>query len=339
MSASVDFEHGDVLEGGYDLTVLPCSSKGSVSGSVRRTLRLYGLTPEFPSEWGHLGPVQRIPIERGGGQIVFAASVLNGKSTSEKIQQISSSLGQLTQSNSGIRLVETPLLGTGAGGLPDVASARALTTGFRATAHEQSRLTVFVYGQRRLKSILEDLEGNSLPAPRLVFPARLTASLKRFREYRTADLYGFLSMNFRNSTQIESMREAVQRVRDELNVQVLRADDVRFSDSVLDNVLTHIYGCDFGIALLEPQCALGAGASCDPCPGVHNPNVALEIGGLMSIGKPVLLLKPPGQGPMPVDIHGQLYYECGGEAGYSSLPNLLRSWLLEQGFLVEDGSA
>ena len=42
---AVAARHGDIFEGGADLTVLPCSGKGTISSSTRRWKEAYG----FPS--------------------------------------------------------------------------------------------------------------------------------------------------------------------------------------------------------------------------------------------------------------------------------------------------
>jgi hypothetical protein len=77
----------------------------------------------------------------------------NGMSTPEAVEKIASGLGMLTTANPQIRLIESPLLGTGAGGLNTETAGRALYRGFMATSAPESMLYVFVFDQERLTKL------------------------------------------------------------------------------------------------------------------------------------------------------------------------------------------
>src|ERR1051325_10635986 len=155
---------GDIFEGSAQLTILPCSGKGTVSSATRRWLTMFGLpSPKDISSQPQLGEISGL-IPFPGSQsitkyVVFAASVLNDFSSAEVIRKIAVRLGDLTQSNSDIRFVETPLLGTGAGGLKTEVAGKALYQGFKSSAHTDASLYIFVFDRER-QTMLQTVFGN-----------------------------------------------------------------------------------------------------------------------------------------------------------------------------------
>ena len=145
---------GDIFEGAAQVTVLPCSGKGSVSSTVRRWLTIFDIPApkDIPSQ-PQLGEISELIPFKGETRItqhiVFAASVLNDYSSFEIIHRIAARLGQITQLESEIRFIETPLLGTGAGGLKTEVAGKALHQGFKSTAHPDSTLSIFVSDKDR----------------------------------------------------------------------------------------------------------------------------------------------------------------------------------------------
>ncbi len=157
---------GDIFEGAAHVTVLPCSGKGSVSSTVRRWLTIFDIPSpkDIPSQ-PQLGEISDLIPFKGETRIthyiVFAASVLNDYSSFEIIHGIAAKLGQLTQSASEIRFIETPLLGTGAGGLKTEVAGQALHQGFKSTARRDSTLSIFVSDKDRhskLQALLSSFE-------------------------------------------------------------------------------------------------------------------------------------------------------------------------------------
>ena len=145
---------GDIFEGSAQVTVLPCSGKGTVSSAVRRWLTMFDIPSpkDIPSrpQFGEVSDLTPFKGEKSiTTHIVFAASVLNDFSSLEIINKIAAKLGELTQTNADIRVIETPLLGTGAGGLKTEVAGKALYQGFKSTAHPDSTLYVFVFDRER----------------------------------------------------------------------------------------------------------------------------------------------------------------------------------------------
>ena len=144
--ASALFRRGDIFERGADLTVLPCSAKGHISSTAETHVQRFGLPLPSEKTLGEI-EIQRFP---GAGRITryiaWAASVMEYKSTPDIIRTIGQRLGQYANENREIQLIESPLLGTGAGRLDPLVAGPALVNGFRAICTTDAML--IVYGQQ-----------------------------------------------------------------------------------------------------------------------------------------------------------------------------------------------
>jgi hypothetical protein len=156
--ATVLVRMGDIFEGSSDLTVLPCSAKGTISSATGRWKQVFGIkTPKELELTLQLGAVSD-PYQFPASQTVcknfcYAASVLNDHSSSDVITRIGEAVGRFTLERTDIRIVESPLLGTGAGGLSSLAAGRALAKGFASTATPDAQLFIFVYDHERFKKL------------------------------------------------------------------------------------------------------------------------------------------------------------------------------------------
>ena len=129
--AGVLFTTGDIFERGADLTVLPCSAKGHLSRTAERRVEVFGLRrpQEIP-----LGSIAVYPFPGAGKEarwIAWAASVMNFTSSADVIRNIGRELGQHANGNPVIQIIESPLLGTGVGGLDPQDAGLALKAGWR----------------------------------------------------------------------------------------------------------------------------------------------------------------------------------------------------------------
>src|SRR5216683_2038680 len=117
-SAVTQLKLGDMFDGPSDLIVLPCSTSGTITSFVRERLIHYQIP--YPSPGKILGDVTVMPFDGGENiaqYVAYATSVKANTSSSDAIRKIGSQLGKATQEYPTIRLVSTPLLGAGAGGL------------------------------------------------------------------------------------------------------------------------------------------------------------------------------------------------------------------------------
>lgn len=78
----------------------------------------------------------------------------------------------------------------------------------------------------------------------------------------------------------------------------IRADDKQYhdDDDLFSNILTYIHGCGFGIAVFER-------IEIDEL----NPNVALEVGYMVALGKSICFLKDNTLRTLHADLVGKLY--------------------------------
>ncbi|MBT1077066.1 toll/interleukin-1 receptor domain-containing protein [Geobacter grbiciae] len=157
MTASVKLNLGNMFDGPTDVVVLPCSTGGTVTGFVARTLSHYSLP--HPAAGMRLGEVEILPFEGGENIaqfVAFAASVKSMTSSLDAIESIAVKLGEFTRKESSARVISVPLLGAGAGGLQSEAVIAALKKGFENSAHDGATLIVHVLH----KEVFDRLRGN-----------------------------------------------------------------------------------------------------------------------------------------------------------------------------------
>jgi hypothetical protein len=151
--AHVMFRIGDILESSADLTVLPCSTKGHISTTAEARVQRFQLPLPSLLSLGEI-EVKRFP-GRVSRIIVWAASVNDRRSNPGAIRSIGERLGSFANENRWIQVMESPLLGTGAGGLDPLVAGQALRDGFLAKCTSDAML--IVYGQTA--SIMHALRG------------------------------------------------------------------------------------------------------------------------------------------------------------------------------------
>lgn len=156
--AQVLIRMGDIFEGSAHLTVLPCSAKGTISSAAARWKQAFGVST--PKELGltlQLSGVSQVFPFPGPSSVsrnfCYAASVLNDFSSAEVIESIGSEIGKITVAREDIRIVESPLLGTGTGGLATDVSGRSLARGYAKTAHPDAMFYIFVYDRERFQKL------------------------------------------------------------------------------------------------------------------------------------------------------------------------------------------
>ncbi|QBB70410.1 hypothetical protein ELE36_08535 [Pseudolysobacter antarcticus] len=157
MKPTVRLRLGDLFDGPADLIVLPCSTAGTITGFVARSLVHHSIP--HPSDHMELGDVEIMPFE-GADEIAqyvaFAASVQGNSSTTEAIEKIGAELGDFTRKQSSVRTISAPLLGAGAGGLQSEKVVAALKAGFCSTADPAASLFIQVLH----RDVYERIKGN-----------------------------------------------------------------------------------------------------------------------------------------------------------------------------------
>jgi hypothetical protein len=171
VSARVKLRLGNLFDGPSDLIVLPCSTAGTVTGFVARSLAYYNIP--HPRRGMKLGEVEFMPFE-GAENIAqfvgFAASVEGMTSSVDGIASIGAAAAKFTHEQSSVRAVAVPLLGAGAGGLQSEKVVAALKKAFEPAAADDSCMSISVLHKDvydRLKNNRPQIAGKPRCAPRV----------------------------------------------------------------------------------------------------------------------------------------------------------------------------
>lgn len=151
-------------------------------------------------------------------------------------------------------------------------------------------------------------------------PAEIKESLEHFRIDHPDPLkVAFLIMRFGTTKAHENIVAGVRKALDPLKITVVRADDKQYHDDLFPNVLTYVYGCGFGIAVFERIET-----------EEFNPNVALEVGYMFALRKPVCLLKEKTLKTLHADLVGKLYQVFESLNPIETIPLALSQWLRDK---------
>ncbi|MFI5397065.1 MAG: hypothetical protein ACHQ9S_16130 [Candidatus Binatia bacterium] len=154
-------------------------------------------------------------------------------------------------------------------------------------------------------------------------PSGLDESLAAFRrDHPDPRSSAFIVMGFTPSKAHRAIADAIRKSLKDWNIDGLRADDKQYHDDLFTNVLTYVYGCGFGVAVFERVEG-----------DEFNPNVALEVGYMFALGRPVCLLKDRTLRALPTDLVGKLYREFDCYSPEQTVPDQLTSWLRDKGIL------
>ena len=114
-------------------------------------------------------------------------------------------------------------------------------------------------------------------------PVEITDSLRRFQEdFPDSNKLAFIMMKFGDSKAHEQIESGIRTAlgRHTLWSLFVPTTGSIHTDDLWFNILTYIYGTRFGIAVFEQLDA-----------DVINPNVSLEVGYMLALGKKVCFLK------------------------------------------------
>jgi len=150
----VKITHGSIFDKKCDLLIIPCNSNGGVTHWVFSGLKQNGIN--VPDKYIPLGKVLFVDtkLDTENAEIVgFAASVDDeaGDTPTSAITSIGSQIFDYCKSN-GLRQVNIPLLGSGAGGLSEFASFEALKPALQKKGATEICFEVFVPSLETYKS-------------------------------------------------------------------------------------------------------------------------------------------------------------------------------------------
>lgn len=149
----------------------------------------------------------------------------------------------------------------------------------------------------------------------------IASGLERFRaDHPLGTKTAVIIMQFGNT---KPHSEVVSCIRDTLGangIVGLRADDKEYMDDLFANIKTYMHACDFGIAVYDRITE-----------DDFNPNVSLEVGYMMGMGKDVLLLKDRTLRNLHTDLAGRLYKQFDTTDVQGTMPEPIRKWLADKG--------
>ena len=161
----------------------------------------------------------------------------------------------------------------------------------------------------------------STAAPVGTTPVEILESIERFREdHPDPNKVAFIMMRFGRTRVHSDITDAIRHGLAEQDIDGVRADDKRYHDHVFFNILTYLHGCGLGVAVYDRIEA-----------ETYNPNVALEVGYLFAMRKPVCLLKDQTLTTLPTDLVGQLYDPFDPLDARGTIPPVLSKWLSDKG--------
>ena len=141
-------------------------------------------------------------------------------------------------------------------------------------------------------------------------------SLARFRaDFPEAAKACFVMMRLADTATHNRIFDAIHSSLAPFGIKALRADHRSFHDELWTNVLTYMRGCAFGIAVFERL------ESDD-----FNPNVSLEVGYMLALGKPVCLLKDRTLKTLHSDLVCMLYREFDCQNPDQTISVALTQW-------------
>ncbi|HWQ93039.1 MAG TPA: hypothetical protein VN673_15285 [Clostridia bacterium] len=155
-------------------------------------------------------------------------------------------------------------------------------------------------------------------------PPEISMSLDRLRErYPDPKKLGFLMMRFTAGKPFSKIVEVLQETGKKLGLDIVRADQHEFHADLWGNVRTYLHGCGFGVAVYERI------ETNEP-----NANIGLEVGYMLAMNKPVLLLKDKTLETTQSDLAGKLYRQFDPYDPEATLPPMLKKWLEDYGITV-----
>lgn len=148
-------------------------------------------------------------------------------------------------------------------------------------------------------------------------PPEIQHSIRDFRlDHPDPRKVAFLMMKYGRTKAHESIVDGLRQALTAHGIVALRADEKDYHTDLYPNILTYLHGCGFGIAVFER-------IEQDE----FNPNVSLEVGYMIALGKKVCLLKDKTLPKLHTDLVSKLYKEFDPQDPIASIPPVLERWM------------
>lgn len=149
----------------------------------------------------------------------------------------------------------------------------------------------------------------------------IASGLEKFRkDFPDGSRTAFIIMQFGSTKLHQDIVSTIKEVLSRHGITGLRSDDKEYMDDLFPNVKVYMHACDFGIAVFDRITEED-----------FNPNVTLEVGYMLGMGKDVLLLKDRTLKSLSTDLTGKLYKEFETTDIKNTLPQRIEKWLSDKG--------
>lgn len=149
----------------------------------------------------------------------------------------------------------------------------------------------------------------------------IASGIEKFRQDHPASQQtAFIIMQF-GTTKLH--QDIVDCIKDQLSghgITALRADDKEYLDDLFPNIKVYMHACDFGVAVFDRITE-----------DDFNPNVTLEVGYMLGMGKDVLLLKDKTLKSLSTDLTGRLYKPFDTTDVTGTMPSQIEKWMNDKG--------
>lgn len=157
----------------------------------------------------------------------------------------------------------------------------------------------------------------------------LIDSVSKFRrDYPLGKKTAFVMMRFSSTQAHKGIVDAIREILTRHDITAVRADDKDYAEDLFLNVRTYMHACDFGVAVFERLET-----------NDFNPNVSLEVGYMMALGKPVCLLKDRTLSGLQTDLVGKLYKSFDTQSITNTLTDEITRWLRDRDLVAPPTNA
>lgn len=158
---------------------------------------------------------------------------------------------------------------------------------------------------------------SAAPNAAVNIPSSIQGSLRRFKEdHPDPQEVAFIMMQFGDEPPHDIIARAIKTELAEHGIKGLRADDKQYHEDLFPNVQTYMHGCGLGVAVFEHVEE-----------EVFNPNVALEVGYMLALDKPICLLKEKRLTALHTDLASKLYRQFDAYDPTGTIPSQVSGWL------------
>jgi len=179
------------------------------------------------------------------------------------------------------------------------------------------------YIERKLEKNEEeddDILDDFFSEKQIHYPLEIHESLIRFhKDHPDINRNAFIMMRFGDTDAHKKIMISIKSILSKYKIKALRADEKEYHEDLFPNVLTYIYGSNFGIAVFERLETED-----------FNPNVSLEVGYMRALKKPICLLKDKTLEALQTDLVGKLYRAFDPQSPEKTIPKELEKWLRDK---------